>query len=157
MNLSISFKLTGLGWAECLISIDGNSTVLTASYLDDALGNLANASLRIILGEKLAYAIFAEEPGEYRWKILKINENEVSIEILWFEDWNCLSKTDDNGKPILQFRCELILFIRKIIDCLSKVLNEYGLEGYAKTWNMHEFPLKTYQEIKNNLPKLKQK
>lgn len=151
MNLSILFKLTGLGWADCFISIDGNSTHLTASYLDDALGNLANATLRIVHGEKLAYAIFAEEPGEYRWEISKIEETEISVMILWFDDWNGLDTIDDKGKVVLQFKCELLIFVRKIIDCLSKVLNEYGLDGYKKKWNMHEFPLSTYNELRNCL------
>jgi hypothetical protein len=47
VTLSISFKLTGAGWAECEIFIDGEVYVITASYLEDALGNLADATLRI--------------------------------------------------------------------------------------------------------------
>lgn len=157
MNLSISFKLTGRGWAECLISIDGNLTGLTASYLEDALGNLAKATLRISQGENLAYAIFAEEPGEFRWKISNINGKEISVEILEFDEWKGLRQTDDKGKTILQFECELIIFVRRIINCLSEVLNEHGLDGYKKMWVNHEFPLQTYNDLRSNLQLLKQK
>jgi hypothetical protein len=76
MNLSISFKLIGPGWADCNVSIGNQFIASTASYLEDALGNLADATLRIAQGENSAYAIFAEEPSEYRWKFTKINDQE---------------------------------------------------------------------------------
>lgn len=155
MSLSISYKVTGAGWAECVIVADKKSIVLTASYLDDALGNLAEATLSIAEGEKLAYAVFAEEPGEFRWKISKTNDKEVLVEILEFDDWEDFRQTDEKGKVIFEFECELLQFVRKIITCLSEVLNENGLEGYIKKWLMHEFPLKTYNELRNSLQKLR--
>ena len=147
----------GAGWAECEISIDDKIYVLTASYLEDALGNLADATLRIAQGEESAYAIFAEEPGEYKWKLQKINEKEVSIEILWFTDWRGLRPSDQEGKTILKFESSLLLFVRRVIICLSDALNEYGLEGYKKRWVEHEFPLKVYNELRSILPTLKKK
>ncbi len=155
MNLSISFKLTGPGWADCNISIDNQLTVLTASYLENALGNLADATLRIAQGENSAYAIFAEEPGEYRWKFTKINDKEISVEILKFDEWRGLQQSDGEGRTIFKFECPLLVFVRRMIICLSEVLSEYGLEGYAEKWMMHEFPLEVYNELRNILPALK--
>jgi len=155
MALSISFNLVGAGWAECGISIDNKIIVLTASYLEDALGNIADATLRIAQGEKSAYAIFAEEPGEYRWRLTRINEKEISIEILWFDDWKGFRQSDDKGKVILQFEYPLLAFTRRVITCLSDTLNKYGLEDYKKKWIEHEFPSNTYDELRNILPKIK--
>jgi hypothetical protein len=155
MNLSISFKLTGTGWAECEIFVDEKVYVITASYLEDALGNLADAALKIAQGEEFAYAVFAEEPGEYEWKIQRINEKVISIEILWFDDWEGLRQSDDKGRIVLQFECPLLTFIQRIIICLSDVLNKYELEGYKRKWVEHDFPLKTYNELRNIMSKLK--
>ncbi len=155
MSLSISYNLVGAGWAECLISINGNSTVLTASYLENALGNLAEAILRIAQGEKYSYAIFAEEPGEYRWKFSKVNDAEVSVEILEFDDWKGFRQSDDKGKIILKFECSLLTLVRRTIICLSEVLNKHGLDGYAEKWKMHEFPLKDYNKLRDILSTLK--
>ncbi len=155
MNLSISFKLVGPGWADCSVSIDNQLTVLTASYLEDALGNLADATLRIAQGENSAYAIFAEEPGEYRWKFTKINDKEISVAILKFDEWRGLKQSDEKGRIIFKFECPLLVFVRRTIICLSDVLKEYGLEGYAEKWMMHEFPLEVYNELRNILPALK--
>jgi hypothetical protein len=155
MSLSISFKLTGRGWADCNILIDNQLTVLTASYLDNALGNLAEATLRIAQGEELAYAVFAEEPGEYLWKLREINESDLSVEILWLDDWKPNEYSDQKGNLVLQFECLKIQFIRRIIICLSDTLNEYGLEGYKNEWVSNEFPLEVYNKLREILPELK--
>lgn len=155
MDFSVTYKLIGPGWAECIVLLNRNFTVLTASYLEDALGNLADATLRIAQGEKLTYAIFAEEPGEYRWKFTRIDNEKISVEILEFDEWRGLKQSDEKGKIIFQFECPLLVLVRRIIICLSEVLNEYGLEGYAEKWMMHEFPLKVYNELRNILHDIK--
>lgn len=155
MNLSISFNSINAGWTNCEIFINGERTILTASYLDDALGNLTEATLKIAEGEKIAHAIFAEEPGEYFWEIAKIDDEEIAIEILWFDEWKGIRQSSDKGESVLRFKCSLLTFVRRIIICLSEVLNEYGLEGYKNKWISHEFPLQNYEKLRNILPKLK--
>lgn len=155
MKISISFKLRGVGWADCSVIVNGKEAVLTASYLEDALGNLSEAILRIAEGEKLAYAIFAEEPGEYRWRFTRNNEKDISAEILWFDDWKGLRQSDDKGEIILSFDCSTLVLVRRIIICLSEVLNKYGLDGYKDKWSMHEFPVNNYNSLRNILPTLK--
>jgi hypothetical protein len=79
------------------------------------------------------------------------------VEILWFTDWKGLGQSDEKGKTILKFESSLLLFVRRMIICLSDVLNEYGLEGYKEKWVEHEFPLKVYNELRSALLTLKNK
>ena len=157
MRPNISYKLIGPGWADCLIVHGDESKSLSASYLEDAQGNLAEATLRIARGEKLAYAIFAEEPGEYRWKLSRKESDQITVEILWFEEWNSLRVSDDKGNPYFSFECSKMEFVRCVIDCLSDVLREYGSDGYAVKWILHEFPSDKYEKLRKVLPSLKNK
>ena len=75
--------------------------------------------------------------------------------VLWFDDWKGLRQSDDKGRVILQFEYSLLAFLRKMITCLSEVLNKYGLEGYKEKWIKYEFPLKSYNELRSILPKIK--
>jgi hypothetical protein len=67
MSLAFSYQLQGHGWAECRLEIDDQHATLTASYLSDALGDLASATTAALRGHPRPTASFAEEPGEYRW------------------------------------------------------------------------------------------
>jgi len=43
MSVQISYELAGTGWAECVIRINDATATVTASYLSDALDDLASA------------------------------------------------------------------------------------------------------------------
>ena len=43
MGVEFSYELTGAGWAECTLRIGEQCVTVTASYLSDALGDLAAA------------------------------------------------------------------------------------------------------------------
>lgn len=155
MKLSISYKLVGSGWAECDIFVDGKTVTITASYLGDAFGEITRATLEIAKGAKLQYAIFPEEPGEFRWKLVRKRGKDLEVEILWFEEWNFFRKEDEKGKRILEFECSIEQFVRRIVICLSEVLNNYGVEGYKEMWVEHGFPMKDYEELRKVLTEIK--
>jgi hypothetical protein len=65
------YELTGTGWSECRLSIGDARCEVTASYLSDALGELASAVEDVLRWPGVdARAVFVEEPGEYRWRFL---------------------------------------------------------------------------------------
>ena len=43
MAIVIHYNLTGSGWSECIVEINGQKALLTASFLSDALADLLNA------------------------------------------------------------------------------------------------------------------
>jgi hypothetical protein len=73
--LSVEFRydLVGVGWSECTLIIDDTHVTVTASYLSDALRDLVAAVSRVTAGLPDATASFDEEPGEYRWRLFRID------------------------------------------------------------------------------------
>jgi hypothetical protein len=69
VSVSFAYHLVGSGWAECTIAVDEQHATMTASYLSDAFGDLLGAVIRMVDGQPEATASFAEEPGEYRWRV----------------------------------------------------------------------------------------
>jgi hypothetical protein len=99
MGVAVKYDLTGTGGSECFVEIGDQQAHLTASYLSDALGDLLHAVVALLRGGKEAGASFAEEPGEYRWRLRRRGSDQVSIRILWFEElW---SQPDEKGKAVL--------------------------------------------------------
>ncbi|HEX2906084.1 MAG TPA: hypothetical protein VHO69_04445 [Phototrophicaceae bacterium] len=119
----------------------------------DALSSLAEAVLAIAKGRDQAEAIFVDEPREYHWVFEQ--SDQVPIKILEFP--KCFFyQTADKGKTIFEAQCPQIILVRAMIRCLADVLQLYGLDGYLAQWGNHEFPEKTYQQLRSQLKQLKQ-
>src|SRR5688572_825860 len=103
-EVALHYDLTGTGWSECRVSIGDSHCDLTASYLSDALGDLAAAVEDVLRWPGVdSQAVFVEEPGEYRWRFLAAGEDRVVVKILEFPDWG--GKEDSAGKVIFEAEC----------------------------------------------------
>lgn len=150
MSVAVSYKLTGSGWAECVLTVDEQTITTTASYLSHALERLLQATIDIVKGHREARASFDEEPGEYRWLFKRLNDQQVNIKILWFDElWN--HKPDEKGQLMFEANCRLRTLAGAILSASQKVLAEHGLTGYKDKWYEHEFPLTTQNELKRLL------
>lgn len=140
MGVSVAYNLTGTGWSECFITIGDQSAHVTASYLDDALGDLLRAVVGLMEGVQEITASFAEEPGEYRWGFQRTRPDKVKVRILMFDElWSNLP--DEDGKVIMDAECRLRTFAGAVLSASQRVLEEHGIEGYKNQWVEHEFPL----------------
>jgi hypothetical protein len=150
--LSIEFRyhLTGAGWSECTLIVDDAHVTVTASYLSDALRSLISAVCRVLEGTDGATAAFDEEPGEFRWRLFRIDDELVRVMILEFDDlWS--DKPDSDGKPIFDVRCRLQTFAGAVYDGCKQLLAEHGHEGYKEQWHEHDFPDSEFEELKRLL------
>lgn len=86
MGVQLSYDLVGAGWAKCTISVDDATATVTASYLSNALDDLASAISATLRGHPHATASFTEEPGEYRWIFEPLPEGKVTVRILEFKE-----------------------------------------------------------------------
>lgn len=150
MGVRVSYKLTGAGWAECSLDIDGQVIILTASYLSHALESLLQGTIAILEGDPKAKASFDEEPGEYRWLFTRINEQQIRIKILWFEDIQS-NESDEDGQTIFEAMCRLRTFAGAVLAASQEVLSDHSLAGYKSKWCMHEFPITTQNALKQLL------
>ncbi len=150
MSVEVSYKLTGSGWAQCVLTVDEQTITTTASYLSHALESLLQAIVDIVMGNTEATASFDEEPGEYRWLFKRHNEQQVTVKILWFNElWN--HEPDEKGELLFEATCRLRTLAGAILSASQQVLKEHGLTGYKDKWYEHEFPLTAQNELKRLL------
>lgn len=143
------YRLTGTGWSKATMTIGGASTPLSASYLDDALGDLVAAAVLLPSAESTIRVSWAEEPGEYRWLLDRAGEH-LAVKVLWFNElWG--SDPDEKGKVLLDATCSLIAFQRAIASGARAVLDEWGEAGYRAKWIDHDFPTATLFELEGSI------
>lgn len=143
------YRLTGTGWSEARLTIGAASTPLTASYLDDALGEVVVAALLLPESESALRISWAEEPGEYRW-VLDPSGDRLSVRVLWFDAlWG--SDPDEAGRVLMEATCSVVGFRRAIAAGARAVLDEWGEAGYREKWVDHDFPTAELLELERAL------
>lgn len=145
-SVTFRYRLTGAGWSAAHISDGINAADLSASYLDDALGDLTAAVVLLMQGADEQTVSWAEEPGEYRWN-LERRDQRLYITIRWFDElWG--HQPDAAGKVVFAAQCPLEEFAAEMRDELAQILSTYGLAGYKENWIEHDFPLDEYEKLK---------
>ena len=138
-EVEIHYELTGTGWAECRVAIGDERGELTASYLSDALGELASAVEDVLRWPGVdSRAVFVDEPGEYRWRFVAAGEDRVLVKIIEFPDWG--GKEDGGGKVIFEAECGRHDLGRSMAAELRRLLGTVGVRGYREKWVNHDFP-----------------
>jgi hypothetical protein len=139
MSLLIEYHLLGSGWAECKVQFGEASCEVTASYLSDALGSLVLAAVAVLAGAHSISFGFDEEPGEYRWSIVRSDNNKVELCLLEFEQlWG--NRPNSEGKLLMQVSVRPLEFGEAVAGAASRVLTQYGVAAYKEKWVEHEFP-----------------
>lgn len=138
MGIEIDYRLVGTGWSTCIVRADQGHVEVTASYLSNALGDLATAAVMLLEGTTQVRFSFDEEPGEYRW-ILEVTRDRVRVRILEFKElWG--GEPDDAGQVRLDAACSIEEFAQAVRHTLRDVLSTHGREGYRAQWVEHDFP-----------------
>lgn len=146
MSIEFRYQLTGKGWAECTLIVNDSHVTVTASYLSNALRSFVSAVCRILDGIPDATSSFDEEPGEYRWRLFRIDDNTIRILIIEFDNlWS--DKPDAEGKAIFDVQCSLRAFAGGVYDGCRRLLAEYGRDGYKDKWHEHAFPDTEFAEL----------
>lgn len=150
MHFTTDYRITGLGWSECVVSDETQTCTVTASYLSDALGHLLIAASAVVSLFRRVTFSFEEEPGEYRWVITSLGMNEIQVEILDFQkSWSV--KPDEAGSSVFKTNCLPDTFARAVFSAAQQVLSEYGETGYAEKWVEHPFPILQFRELERIL------
>lgn len=143
--LSIEYDLVGTGWSTCVVRDDDKWVELTASYLSDALGNLAATAVILAQGADEARFSFDEEPGEYRW-VIHGRGRDVRVRILAFKKlWG--NEPDEVGEEVFATTCDRMVFGRAVLRALERVLEKFGSEGYKEKWVDADFPHREFAEL----------
>ena len=151
MGVEINYRLTGPGWAECTLRVDGAQVTVTASYLSDSLDDLASAIAASLRGHPHSTASFKEEPGEFRWIFEPLPEGRVRVRIFQFDD--LCGQPDEEGKQIFQAECRLRTLAGAMVSVLQGLEEKYGVDGYRAKWINHDFPMRRLIELQELLDK----
>jgi hypothetical protein len=151
MSVAFTYELTGAGWAEATVGIDGSVVQVTASYLSDALDDLLHSVVNVMRGASEGTFSFEEEPGEYRWHLRRVGVDQLSITITWFDDWS--EKRRQPGKIVFEQTCRRRTFAGAVYDSCKRLLERLGPDGYHEKWAEHEFPLDRLRELQELLSK----
>ena len=145
--MKLRYKLTGTGWAEALLETNENAVTVSASYLSDALGDLARGALAVLRGSGEVRFSFDEEPGEFRWILKKITSDTYTLSILQFDElWG--NEPDERGAVVLEHSFSRVGFAKMTLKALEDVRHEYGEKGYKEKWHEHEFPSAELSELR---------
>jgi hypothetical protein len=136
--LTIEYRLTGTGWSECVLRADGETVTISASYVGDALGDLARAALALVEGKSKSRCSFHEEPGEFRWLFSRHREHVILRVLRFGERWS--GGPDERGNKIFRTEMTVRELAVAVSTMLDAVLREYGAAGYAAKWARHDFP-----------------
>lgn len=138
MTLSITYILTGTGWARCTIDTAETTVTLTASYLSDALGSLVVSGIAVLSGLGTCTFGFDEEPGECRWVITAV-PHMIQIDVLEFEElWGW--RPNSEGKLLFTFKCPRLVFAKAVHAAALAVLEQHGVDGYQEQRVLARFP-----------------
>lgn len=150
MGLSFSYVLTGKGWADCEIDVDGVHLFMQASYLSDAFDDLVRATLSMLVNARVEAAVFNDEPGTYRWRLTPSGER-LNIRIVTYDE-PFARESDPTGQLSFDADCRLRTFAGAVLSAGQQLLATHGEGGYAEQWG-HPFPAAPFAQLKQALRK----
>lgn len=148
--MKFNYKLTGVGWAEIDIEVDGRKYFSFPSYLSEPLIDLLEGLLSIIPGcvpedELKPMILFKlyQEPAVDKVTLELIDDLKLKIVIEEFED-----ESSGKGKIGFNATCNLLDFLNEVIKSLEHLLKKHGFVGYKNTWYGHDFPISSFLKLK---------
>jgi hypothetical protein len=117
---------------------------LFASYLSDAPAELARAAITLLCGAEQASLAWADEPGEARWVLRRI-DGELDVTVLRFEE-TFSRRPNDEGKVLFETTVRLTDFAGQVKSQLDALLTALGLKRYALAWR-HPFPSPEHEQL----------
>jgi hypothetical protein len=115
-------------WLHCRIAIGDVRVAHTVNGCHHGDLELLDAAAAIFGRAKSAQARFEEEPGEFRWKIDRLEVNRIRIRIFGFDDWDS-NLPDDSGRLLFDATCGVVSFAQAIHDGFCAWVDEMRIAG----------------------------
>jgi hypothetical protein len=94
-----------------------------------------------------ATVVFMDEPGEHQMVMHRVNENEVDLRILWYDDWRSWKMHEGPGQPRLSGKTTLAHVRGQVLSELRRLLDNHGESGYLEKWGEHPFPIPEMRDL----------
>jgi hypothetical protein len=129
-KMSITWTLSGRGWAKCLVTDEQAQAESTASYITLAPNELLEAVTQVVLREGEARAQLEAEPTAFRW-IFYRERDQVWIQLLELPDG---AHPDKAGTQIWSSWQTVDSVARAFIRGFDDVVAEHGESRYQDKW-----------------------
>jgi hypothetical protein len=140
-RIRLSFE--GHGWLDVRIHVDSIERRMHASYIRDTPLQMIEAANLFLKGIPEASFSFEEEPGEWRWLLVRDGDS-LSIRVIYFTDARRPSKRA--GEEILRADVPAHTFARALKLAIDELTKDIGDEEYEKEWG-RRFPCEAYDRL----------
>ena len=141
--LRLDYELHEHGWASASVGNGETTITFDASYLSDALGDLARAACAVLRGSPESRCAFEQEPGEHR--LLFVRAGQV-IRVTLERFHETFSRTQ-RGEVLLVTQSEPAELAEEVVNCLFRVLARHGEDDYRRRWKHAPFPSAEYRDL----------
>ena len=151
-HFSLTYRLTGAGWAEARVS-DGVTTIrLDVSYIGEGIEAAAWAATALLQNAERSEFEWLDEPrwvgegsGPSRW-VLEKQGTRLQITVL--SGWSFGTQGGKERDVSLCAWTTPLKFAIQVWDALRHLKEEHGAQGYAEQWR-RAFPLESYQRLED--------
>jgi hypothetical protein len=151
-HFSLTYQLTGAGWAEAHVS-DGVTTLrLDVSYIGDGIEAPAWAAIALLQTAEHSEFAWLDEPrwwgegsGSSYWVL---DKQGTQLQITVLSGWSFDDLREKGRNVLLSVETTPLKFAIQVWDALRHLQEEHGVEGYHQRW-CRAFPLKSYQQLED--------
>jgi hypothetical protein len=147
MNLTITYELTGAGWALTTFEYNFQKVEIRVSYLYDSLYELASSALYLMRYQSTFEEVFfMEEPGEYQLVINRTDSllNLTMLKLNPYPYYERLHRSSDEPVKLFEYEVPVKKYAMEVLNLLYKLYQTWGLEGYKSEWVKYDFPYEKY-------------
>ena len=147
--MEISYDLGEAGWATATVRSSEGKVDMIASYLNDPLRDLAEATLRLCAGVPEATVVFMDEPGEHHLVLSRSGDDRLAYEVRWFDDWASWARhPPDRFSVVLRGEATVRRLRHQVVNVLWELDERLGPELYQERWINAAFPAEAYAQLR---------
>ena len=134
-DFRISGELEAVGWIAATISARGSEVNIRASYMGDALADIARAAIALAQPtDAVQRVLWAHEPGYWKWWLIR-TPNSVQVAIT-----KVTEELDPEGPPVFEATVSYEQLASAVARSMRTIIDTVGDDGYRELWYMHPFP-----------------
>lgn len=143
-KVKFEIELSGIGWLNFNIEVNGQELNFPASYVTEPLHDLLNSLVYILPGcvrksllqEKTSFT-WDSEGDEVFWELELLSDSILKIQV---------SKIEEPG-PI-DTVCNLYEFLDVVTNAAGKLLKRHGIMGFITSWDGLPFPITNFMKLR---------
>lgn len=148
--MKFKYYLSGIGWATCIVEVNGQVLEFRASYLSDSLDDFLRSlmllnSLCVPKGEIMSKTVceWKGEPARIVWSFELKENNILKITAVYYED----EFDQNNTKTLIKTEYPYDDFLLMVLIEIDALIKRNGFIGYREKWYDFDFPLTTFLKL----------